>query len=274
MERRPARRRPDLTQADSLFQIKAASVMRGDRMILDDVSLTIPIGQSTVILGRNGSGKSTLVKLMTKQIHPLGGSGVHVLGHEHWDVFELRKRLGIVSSSLQADFATEQPVRVMDAVLSGFFASHGLWRHHAVTSAMRDAALDALTRLDAAHLAPRQMDTLSTGEARRVLIARALVNSPVALLLDEPCAGLDPATRRQFLESLRSLIVGGMTLVLVTHHIEEILPEISHVVMIDEGRIIGDGPRADLLTDAHVSDLFGMPARLMIHQGWTSLTLR
>lgn len=247
--------------------------MRGDQMILDDVTLDIPIGQNTVILGRNGSGKSTLVKLMTKQIHPVGGSGVHVLGREHWDVFELRTQLGIVSSSLQTDFTTDQPISVIHAVLSGFFASHGLWRHHAVTDYMRASARAALDQMQVSHLAARPMDTLSTGEARRVLIARALVNRPVALLLDEPCAGLDPATRRQFLESLRTLAQSGMTLVLVTHHIEEILPEISHVVMISDGRIVADGPREALLTSEQVSTLFGMTAQVEHRHGWSSLRL-
>ena len=247
--------------------------MRGDRAILDDVTLHVPAGRHTVILGRNGSGKSTLVKLMTKQIHPLGGSGVRVFGQEHWDVFELRQRLGIVSSSLQADFVGDAPVTAMDTVLSGFFAAHGLWRHHRVTDAMRAAATTALERIQATHLAPQPMTSLSTGEARRVLIARALVNSPEALLLDEPCAGLDPATRRQFLDSLRPLARDGMTLVLVTHHIEEILPEIAHVVMMKDGQIVGDGPRVALLTDEHISNLFGMKARIEQHACWPSLHL-
>lgn len=226
-----------------------------------------------MILGRNGSGKSTLVQLMTKQIHPLGGSGVRLFGQEHWDVFELRKRLGIVSSSLQSDFAAETPVTAGDAVLSGFFAASGLWRHHAVTEAMREAAREALARMEIGHLASRLMTTLSTGEARRVLIARALVNRPDALLLDEPCAGLDPATRRQFLEGLRVLAGQGMTLILVTHHLEEILPEVSHVVMVRDGRIIADGPRETLLTDERISDLFGMKARIRHRAGWVSLSL-
>lgn len=248
--------------------------MRGDRAILDDVTLHVPAGRHTVILGRNGSGKSTLVKLMTKQIHPLGGSGVRVFGQEHWDVFELRQRLGIVSSSLQADFAGDAPVTAMETVLSGFFAAHGLWRHHRVTDAMRAAATTALDRVQATHLSSQPITSLSTGEARRVLIARALVNRPEALLLDEPCAGLDPATRRQFLDSLRPLARDGMTLILVTHHIEEILPEISQVVMMKDGRIAADGPRETLLTDDRLTDLFGMPAAVTVRDGWPSLSLR
>lgn len=256
-----------------LLQLDAVSVLRGDRRILDDVSLRIDLGKHTVILGRNGSGKSTLVKLIAHQIHPLGGSGVRVFGQTHWNVFDLRKRLGIVSSTLQTEFGSDEPVRVIDAVLSGFFAAHGVWRHHVVTDEMRLAATSALERMGVLHLADRQMGGLSTGEARRVLIARALVHGPEALLLDEPCSGLDPATRRRFLDSLRDVARSGVTLILVTHHIEEILPEISRVVMIEDGRILADGPRDDVLTDELISDLFGMPGRLERNGEWLSLQL-
>lgn len=256
-----------------LLELDAVSVLRGDRRILDDVSLRLNLGDHTVILGRNGSGKSTLVKLIAHQIHPLGGAGVRVFGQTHWNVFDLRKRLGIVSSTLQAEFGSDEPVRVMDAVLSGFFAAHGVWRHHVVSSDMRHTATSALDRMGVLHLAERQMAGLSTGEARRVLIARALVHKPEALLLDEPCSGLDPATRRLFLNSLRDVVRSGVTLILITHHIEEILPEISRVVMIEDGRIRADGPRADVLTDTRISDLFGMPSRLEPNGEWLSLRL-
>lgn len=256
-----------------LLELDAVSILRGDRRILAEVSLRLDLGEHTVILGRNGSGKSTLVKLIAHQIHPLGGAGVRVFGQSHWNVFDLRKRLGIVSSTLQAEFGSDEPVRVMDAVLSGFFAAHGVWRHHVVTEDMRRAATSALERMGVLHLAGRQMAGLSTGEARRVLIARALVHNPEALLLDEPCAGLDPATRRRFLDGLRDVARSGVTLILITHHIEEILPEITRVVMIEDGRILADGARADVLTDARITDLFGMSGRLEPNGEWLSLRL-
>lgn len=264
---------PDAPDGPPLLELDAVSVVRGDRTLLDRASLKLALGEHTVILGRNGSGKSTLVKLIAHQIHPLGGSGVRVFGSDRWDVFELRRRIGIVSSTLQIDFAANEPLGVRDAVLSGFFASQGLWRHHAVTDAMREQADQALEQMGITHLAERQMATLSTGESRRTLIARALVHQPKALLLDEPCAGLDPATRRQFLDALRHLARGGVTLILVTHHIEEILPEIARVVMLRDGRIIGDGPREALLTDARISDLFEIPGRLEASGHWLNLRL-
>lgn len=257
-----------------LLEISGTSVLRGDRRILDDIALRIDEGQHTVVLGRNGSGKSTLVKLILHQIYPLHGAVVRVFGRDRWDVFELRSQLGFVSPALQADFAGEEPLEVMDAVVSGFFASRGVWRREKITSAMRERSHEALTRMEAGHLIGRSMATLSTGEARRVLIARALVHRPRALLLDEPCAGLDPATRRRFLDGLRPLARDGMTLILITHHIEEILPEMGRVVMMEEGRLARDGDKADLLTDRALSDLFGLPTRVEHTQdGWFSARL-
>ena len=235
---------------EPLLSIDRVSVARGDRALLNGVSLTIPEGRHTAILGRNGSGKSTLVKLITRQIYPTAGAGGHgalgevrILGRAHWDVFELRSLLGVVSPAVQSDFTSDEGLEVFDAVVSGFFAARGVWNHK-VTEAMRQASREALARMGAAHLIGRTMATLSTGEARRVLIARALVHQPRALLLDEPCGGLDPATRRQFLEALRDVARSGVTLVLVTHHIEEILPEIDHLVMLRDGQVLADGAQA------------------------------
>jgi len=246
--------------SEPLIRLNDVSVVRGGVTLLDHVSLTINPGQHTAILGRNGSGKSTLVRLISRDLYPTGGGeGVRIFGQTLWDVFELRKRLGLVSPALHAEIAGEDGLEVLDAVLSGFFASRGVWRHHRVTEAMRADSREALSRIGADHLIGRTIATLSTGEARRVLIARALVHRPEALLLDEPCAGLDPATRRLFLESLRGLAASGVTLVLVTHHVEEILPEVQTVVMLSDGRIQHRGDKDQLLTDDVLSDLFGLP---------------
>lgn len=242
-----------------LLEIDDVSVVRGDAVLLDRISLSIAQGQNTAILGRNGAGKSSLVKLIAREIYPAGGKeGVRIFGQTRWDVFELRKQLGIVSPSLHAEVAGQGAPEVIDAVISGFFASQGVWGHHQVTLAMRHAAIQALIRMGAGHLAGRNLSTLSTGEARRILIARALVHQPRALLLDEPCAGLDPATRRRFLDTLRGLALTGTTLILVTHHVEEILPEIDHVVLLEEGRILAEGAKAETITGERLSDLFGM----------------
>lgn len=258
---------------EPLLSIDHVSVARGDRALLNGVSLVVPEGRHTAILGRNGSGKSTLVKLISRQIYPtlgVGGDGlgeIRILGRAHWDVFELRSLLGVVSPAVQSDFTSEEGLEVFDAVVSGFFAARGVWNHK-VTETMRRASREALARMGVAHLIGRTMATLSTGEARRVLIARALVHQPRALLLDEPCGGLDPATRRQFLEALRDVARSGVTLVLITHHIEEILPEIDHLVLLRDGQVLADGAKENLLTRPVLSDLFGLPTTVERRGDW------
>ncbi|WP_199100822.1 ATP-binding cassette domain-containing protein [Dyella sp. ASV21] len=255
--------------ASPLLEIDDASVMRGDRLILDHFHLRIDAGQHTAILGANGAGKSTLVRLITREFYPLargdGHVAIRVFGRERWHVSDLRSLLGIVSPSLQDDCTSDATLEVAEAVLSSFFAARRLGLDHHITSAMRVRAEEALEQAGATHLLGRTMASLSTGEARRVLIARALVHRPRALLLDEPCAGLDMASRRRFLESLRGLAQHGTTLLLVTHHIEEILPEIGQVVLLREGRLLRHGAKADVLTDALLSETFGLPVQVQRH---------
>ncbi|MEP6898788.1 MAG: ATP-binding cassette domain-containing protein [Rhodanobacter sp.] len=265
------------TSADAaLLEVDRASVMQGDRLVLDRLSLRISTGEHTAILGPNGSGKSTLVKLIARQLYPLASGEapgtVRIFGRERWAVSELRRLLGIVSPAVQQDYASDVPVEVLDAVVSGFFAARGVARHHHVTGAMRDRARDVLEQVGATHLAGRSMSSLSTGEARRVLIARALVHRPRALLLDEPCAGLDMASRRHFMESLRTLASGGTTLVLVTHHVEEIVPEIEHIVLLRDGQMLEQGDKAATLTDAALSRAFGMPVQVSRHGAYYAAT--
>lgn len=257
---------PDTTHTETapLLDIHEASVQRGERLILDRLSLRLAAGQHTAILGANGSGKSTLIRLISRQLYPLaredGQPTIRIFGRDRWNVTELRSLIGIVSPAVQGDYTSEEtPLEVFDAVVSGFFAARGLWVDHKVTEPMRQHALEALAQVEASHLIGRDMASLSTGEARRVLIARALVHRPRALLLDEPCTGLDPASRRRFLESLRQLAQRGVTLLLVTHHVEEILPEIDHVVLLREGRLLRVGDKASVLTGDALTAAFGMP---------------
>lgn len=255
-----------LDTATLLLDIREASVMRGERLILDQLSLQLSNGQHTAILGANGSGKSTLIRLIARQLYPLarndGNPVIRVFGRDRWSVSELRSLIGIVSPALQGDYTSDPPLEVFDAVVSGFFAARGLGLDHAVTASMRERAHEALAQMEALPLIGREMASLSTGEARRVLIARALVHRPRALLLDEPCAGLDPASRRRFLESLRPLARQGTTLLMVTHHVEEILPEIDHVLLLREGRVGQQGRKADALTDEALTATFGMSMRV------------
>lgn len=259
-------RRPVVAPDAPVLELECASVLRGDRLILDELSLRVEAGQHTAILGANGSGKSTLVKLMARQLYPLaredGRPSVRVFGRDRWHVDELRSLLGLVSPALQLDYTTDTPLEVFDAVVSGFFNARGLSPDHRVTPVMHERAHEALELMGIAHLVGRDMATLSTGEARRALIARALVHRPRALLLDEPSAGLDIATRRHFLESLRALARQGTTLLLVTHHIDEIVPEIGQVLLLREGKALRHGDKAAVLTGEALTEAFGMSVRV------------
>jgi iron complex transport system ATP-binding protein len=254
---------------DILLSLENVSVIQSQKKLVDNLNIQIPLGQNTAILGPNGSGKSTLVKLISRHIHPYGGgNGLKILGQERIPVFELRKQLGIVSSNEQFYFDGDPPIEVYDAVLSGFFAGRGVWIHDEVNDDMLLRADEALTEMGVSHLRGRAMRELSTGEARRVLIARALVHRPKALLLDEPCAGLDPAARHQFLNALRQISQNGVTLILVTHHIEEILPEIQHVVLLGGGQVFKEGSKKELLVDSTLSELFGIPLQVSENGDW------
>ena len=246
-----------------LLEISDASVVLGGNRILDGLTLTISAGEHTAILGPNGAGKSTLMKLLTLQLYPFASANgtppVRVFGQDRWNVFDLRAQLGIVSADLHDRFVHGNSAGVItghDAVLSGFFASQGLFSHARVTNAMRQQSMEALDSVGAAHLAEATLDTLSTGEARRVLIARALVHKPRALVLDEPTRGLDLVARHHFLERVRDIARGGTTIILVTHHAEEIIPEIDRVILLRRGRVACDGLKAAVLTAANLTSVF------------------
>jgi iron complex transport system ATP-binding protein len=249
--------------ADPFLELTSASVVLGGARVLDALTLTIPIGEHTAILGANGAGKSTFMKLLTLQHYPVmeaaDATPIRVFGRDRWDVFALRRRLGIVSADLHDRFVHGNSNGVLtggDAVLSGFFATYGVFAHQRVTDQMRSRAAAALARVDAAHLERRTLDTMSTGEARRVLIARALVHGPDVLVLDEPTRGLDLVARHQFMERVRAIAREGTTILLVTHYLEEIIPEIDRIVLLKNGRIVADGSKREVLTAPRLSDAF------------------
>lgn len=251
-----------------LLTLRHATVLRNGRAILHVDDLAIHDGERVAVLGPNGSGKSTLVGLLTRDVRPLArddGPSVLLTGRERWDLLEARRLLGVVSNALQEDYA--DAIAVTDVVLSGFFGSIGLYRPTAVTSEMLTRATALMTELGIAELAGRTFGTLSTGEARRALIARALAPEPRTLVLDEPCDGLDPHATWSFLRTLRSLLRGDRGLVLVTHHVEDIVPEITRVIMLREGRVLADGDKRELLTSSALSELFGFPAHVEERDG-------
>ncbi|NII11970.1 ATP-binding cassette domain-containing protein [Oleiagrimonas sp. C23AA] len=263
--------------APPILELADASVIHGEQVRLERFSLRVQPGQHTVILGANGSGKSTLVKLIERRLYPRADGDrevrVRMFGQARWSVAELRQHLGVVSSDLQRAFDAQAELTALETVVSSFFASYGLGLDQIPEPAQIEAARSALEQLGAAHLASRRVATLSTGEARRVLIARALVHHPRALLLDEPCAGLDMASRRRFLEDLRALTRQGTTLVMVTHHVEEILPETRQLVLLEGGRCRARGGVDELLTEPRLSQLYGAPIALSRRGDWYSAHL-
>lgn len=258
-----------------------ATVVKDGVRVLDGLTLSIRDGEHTAILGPNGAGKTTLINLLTHDDYPctvtLDGDGstgppaVRVLGDSRWNVFDLRTRLGIISSDLHALFVSGHSagnIRGEDAVVSGFFATRGFLMNLDVTPEMRARARVVLDRLDAGHLAGKWMDRMSTGEARRVLIARALVAEPRALVLDEPSVGLDVIAQRRFLDMVRSIARRGTTIVLVTHHVEEIFPEIGHVILLQRGRVMDAGPKRAMLTADRLGALFDAPIQVTESDGY------
>jgi len=259
------------TDTEALIEFVRVSVMRGETIALDEVSLRIGVGEHVAILGPNGCGKSTLIKAVTRECYPLfrEGSSVRILGRDRWNVVELRNLLGIVSSDLMATCTRD--VTGHDIALSGFFSSIGIWPHQEVTPEMHRKADGALERLDVAHLSDRFTDEMSSGEARRVLLARALVHDPRALILDEPSTALDLFAQHELRLILRRLAQSGIGIVMVTHHLSDLIPEIDRVVLMDRGRIVSDGTKQDVLVAPKLSALFGLPVELSKRDGYYNL---
>lgn len=261
------------TEAAPLLQLTGCVVVRDGRAILSVDSLTLNAGEHVAILGPNGAGKSTLIRLLTRDVRPLahedGSPAVLLLGQERWAIADARRVMGVVSDALQEDY--DVAVTARDTVVSGYFGSIGLYRHQTVTPEMMENAGRLLELLGIGHLADRTMDTMSTGEARRALIARALVHDPAVLVLDEPTDGLDPAAQYHVLRAVSAVAQAGHAIVLVTHHVSDIVPEVTRIVTLKDGRILHDGPKTSMLADGPITELFGFPAHLEERDGWYRL---
>jgi iron complex transport system ATP-binding protein len=250
------------------LELEAIEAWLGPRRVFENLSLTLQPGEHTVILGPNGSGKSSLVKLLSRELHPVvkPGSRLRIFGSETVNLWELRGRIGLVSQDLQAGYDGRVPAS--DVVLSGFFGSVGIGRSRQPTADQRARVAELMARLDLAVLAERPYAQLSDGQRRRLLLARALVHDPAVLVLDEPTNGLDLKAKHQILEVLRDLARSGTTLLLVTHQIVAILPEIQRAVLLRDGRVVGDGPVDEQLQDAPLSTLFDTPLRVCHANGY------
>jgi len=255
----------------ALVDLNNVRVVRGDNVALDDFSLKINTGQHVAILGPNGCGKSTLIKTITRECYPVirDGSSMTILGKSRWNIFELRSVLGIVSNDLMQDVTGETSGR--EVVLSGFFSSTRIFDHQTVEPEQRKRADAVLERTGVPHLADRPVAEMSSGEAKRILIARALVHDPQTLLFDEPSNSLDVFAQHGLRESMRALAQSGIGIVLVTHHLSDVIPEIDRVVLMRKGKIQGDGKKQDLLNPKEISTLFGLPVDITQRDGYYHL---
>lgn len=254
-----------------LLELENVTVVRGEQPALSNISLRIDSGEHVCILGPNGCGKSTLIKTITRECYPLAreGTAMRILGRERWDIFELRGHLGIVSPDLLSSCTSDSNGR--DVVLSGFFSSTRIFPHHHPDAEKLQLAEAALRRLEIAHLADRPLLQMSSGEAKRTLIARALVHQPDTLLFDEPSNALDIGAQFRLRETMRELARSGLAILLVTHQVSEIIPEIDRVILLRDGRVVADGAKGEILTEENLSSLFRTNVGLRSSNGFFHL---
>ncbi len=255
-------------EVETFLSMRHVDVARGDSIVLHDIRLEIGVGEHVAILGPNGCGKSTLIKTLTCECYPIARAeaSVRLFGRERWDVSQLRRLLGVVSADLPGERTPVTPGR--DVVVSGFFSASTLWPNLHVTKEMRESAAEAMVLMQAEHLAQKLVGQMSAGEQRRIMIARALVHRPQMLLLDEPSNALDMTAQRELREALRRVAQRGTGILMVTHHLADILPEIDRVIMMKAGKIFADGPKEELISREMLSALFGVDLELTERHGY------
>jgi iron complex transport system ATP-binding protein len=249
------------------IEFENVHVQRENTMALRGLSFSIDAGEHAAILGPNGSGKSTLIKVITRECYPRypESSRVRIWGRETWGLFDLRALLGIVTNDLVE--TCTKPYPALETALSGFFGSVGIWPNHHVTAEMEEKAREALEFFDVEHLADHPLTELSSGEVRRVVFARALVHDPKALLLDEPSNSLDVRAQHEVREAMRKLAQAGVSILLVTHHLPDIIPEIQRVITLKNGAIFCDGAKDDVLNDRKMTELFDIEVNIENQSG-------
>jgi iron complex transport system ATP-binding protein len=262
----------------SFLHLENVNVARGENLVLHDINLTVATGEHIAILGPNGCGKSTLIKTITCECYPIAepGTTVSIFGRQRWDLTELKKRLGVVSPELPGKPTLHTTGR--DAVLTGFFSSSTLWPNliSSITPAMQTRTDEVLHQIDAVSLSNKLVGQMSAGQQRRIMIGRALVGSGSAtpdsttsmLLLDEPSNALDLSAQRELRNLLRTLAQQGTGILLITHQVSDIIPEIDRILMMKDGRIAADGPKSELLTGARLSHLFQTEVTLTEKDGY------
>jgi len=251
-----------------LLEFGNVTVFHGDKKVLDSVSVVIRQGEHVAILGPNGAGKSSFIRTITREFYPcVEGRDVtfRVCGKEVWDVFELRSAFGIVSNDLQYTFTRDITGR--DVILSGFFSSIGLFNRE-ITPEMNRKADEILAFLEISHISDRPMNGMSSGESRRFLIGRAMVHDPRILILDEPTNSLDLHALHTFRQTIRKIARSGTGIILVTHNLQDIIPEITRVILMKNGKFVEDGPKEAVLTDRHIGRLFDVPVQVRCVDGY------
>jgi len=251
-----------------IVELEHVAANRERTRVFEDLSLTLHAGEHVAILGPNGAGKSTLLKLITREIYPLyrEQTRMRLFGQARWDIRDLRRHLGIVSQDLQNDY--EPGVHGLEIVLSGLYGSIGIHAHQSYSEDDIAHARALMADIGIGALAHTPYAEMSTGQQRRCLLGRALIHDPDTLILDEPTNGLDLAATFQHLALMRRLMHAGKTLILVTHHIHEIPPEIGRVLLLARGRIVADGEKREVLTARHLEALFGTAVTLLEADGW------
>ena len=247
---------------EPFVQLERVSVVRGGRVVLDEVDLAILAGEQVALLGPNGCGKSTLLKTMTCELYPLAKpeTRVRLFGRERWDLTELKKRLGVVQNEIPGKPMLKITGR--EAILTGFFSSSTLWPNLEISSEMRDRAEAMLTVVGGEGLAEKLFGEMSAGQQRRILIGRALVASSGCLLLDEPSNALDLYAQRALRELMIQLSEAGTTMLLITHQVADIIPAMRRTLLMRQGRIVADGSTQELLTAKRLSGLFELPVQV------------
>lgn len=240
-----------------ILEVRHANVRRGGEMILSDVSFALEEGGHTALIGPNGAGKSTLVNVLAKTVHPLAREDFrHVYkGRDRWSVADLRKEIGHVT---QADpLLRGATYTVFEVVVSALYSAVGLDFHLTPSGEDRERAMEEIRKVGLERLAGKPLNTLSSGERAKALMARAAVNSPSVMLLDEAASGLDFPSRADFRSSVSAYANEGKTIVMVTHELSEVIPEIKRACLMKGGRIIAMGPKEEVFTEELLSEAYG-----------------
>jgi len=254
-----------------MIDIQNVTVYQQQTPVLQNFSLRIKQGERVAILGPNGAGKSTLLKLINRELYPVVREGSHVrlYGNEKVNIWDLRSRLGFVSNDLQEGYTPY--TRALDVILSGLFGAIGQHSHLQATPEQHQLARDLLQQVGMAEYEEQMFQRLSTGQKRRLLLARALIHQPEAIILDEPASGLDMGASALMLKQMRQFCQQGNSMLIATHHVDEIIPEIERVVLLSRGRIVADGPKDEVLTSQNLSDLYQTPLEISRKNGWYQL---